>query len=343
MDRLNRYRNALKHAGAFPGRKAVEDALTTTTSFFENNTPAVFGVAFDAIDMTDVVPQDDTRSRLKAAAAAQAAGDRKEAMAQPDEAFAELFYPYAGLPFGHAEAYGFAPTCGDMRLATGAPAVVVAAASLHRFRRCAVPRPVPRVTGRDLFIPNTERYSGQCGPNSCSSKLQCNRGARAQAYRLLQRRYPGRQTGRSRPRRRGQAIAQVLTPIFDPQFSGSSFGFRPGRSAHQAVRAARRCIADGLEWVVDIDLDRFFDRVQFDVLMARVARKVEDRRVDDTIVTDEPRECPCPAEPPSGTPRGRVRRAPWHTRRWRQPARWLAIRATGPGAAVGDLGGQGCQ
>ena len=76
-----------------------------------------------------------------------------------------------------------------------------------------------------------------------------------------------------------QAIAQVLTPIFDPVFSGSSFGFRPGRSAHQAVRVARRCIQDGLVWVVDIDLDRFFDRVQFDVLMARVARKVDDRKV----------------------------------------------------------------
>ncbi|MCA1821184.1 MAG: group II intron reverse transcriptase/maturase [Pseudonocardia sp.] len=76
-----------------------------------------------------------------------------------------------------------------------------------------------------------------------------------------------------------QAIAQVLTPIFDPLFSGSSFGFRPGRSAHQAVRVARRCIQDGLEWVVDIDLDRFFDRVQFDVLMARVARKVSDRKI----------------------------------------------------------------
>ncbi|HKS50296.1 MAG TPA: reverse transcriptase domain-containing protein [Pseudonocardiaceae bacterium] len=76
-----------------------------------------------------------------------------------------------------------------------------------------------------------------------------------------------------------QAIAQVLTPIFDPCFSGSSFGFRPGRSAHQAVRAARRCVQDGLEWVVDIDLDRFFDRVQFDVLMARVARKVDDRKI----------------------------------------------------------------
>ena len=76
-----------------------------------------------------------------------------------------------------------------------------------------------------------------------------------------------------------QAIAQVLTPIFDPFFSGSSFGFRPGRSVHQAVKVARRCIQDGLEWVADIDLDRFFDRVQFDVLMARVARKVDDRKV----------------------------------------------------------------
>jgi RNA-directed DNA polymerase len=69
-----------------------------------------------------------------------------------------------------------------------------------------------------------------------------------------------------------QAIAQVLTPIFDPGFSGSSFGFRPGRSAHQAVRAARRCIGDGLVWVADIDLDRFSGRVQFDVLMSGRSR-----------------------------------------------------------------------
>jgi RNA-directed DNA polymerase len=76
-----------------------------------------------------------------------------------------------------------------------------------------------------------------------------------------------------------QAVAQVLVPVFDPGFSGSSFGFRPGRSAHQAVRVARRAIEDGNRWVVDLDLDRFFDRVQHDVLMARVARKVTDRRV----------------------------------------------------------------
>lgn len=76
-----------------------------------------------------------------------------------------------------------------------------------------------------------------------------------------------------------QAIAQVLTPVFDPHFCGSSFGFRPGRSAHQAVRVARRAIEDGYRWVVDVDLERFFDLVQFDVLMARVARKVTDRKV----------------------------------------------------------------
>ncbi|WP_326635403.1 group II intron reverse transcriptase/maturase [Streptosporangium sp. NBC_01755] len=76
-----------------------------------------------------------------------------------------------------------------------------------------------------------------------------------------------------------QAIAQVLTPIFDPHFSGASFGFRPGKSAHQAVRVARRAVEDGHRWVVDVDLDRFFDRVDFDILMARVARKVSDRRM----------------------------------------------------------------
>jgi group II intron reverse transcriptase/maturase len=76
-----------------------------------------------------------------------------------------------------------------------------------------------------------------------------------------------------------QALAQVLVPVFDPEFSGSSFGFRPGRSAHQAVRVARRAVEDGNRWVVDLDLDRFFDRVQHDVLLARVARKVDDRRV----------------------------------------------------------------
>jgi len=76
-----------------------------------------------------------------------------------------------------------------------------------------------------------------------------------------------------------QAVAQVLTPIFDPTFSQHSYGFRPGRSAHQAVLAARLHIAAGHRWVVDVDLEKFFDRVNHDVLMARVKRRVKDRRV----------------------------------------------------------------
>lgn len=76
-----------------------------------------------------------------------------------------------------------------------------------------------------------------------------------------------------------QAVLQVLSPLFDPWFSVRSFGFRPGRSAHQAVEAARQSIADGAAWVVDLDLDAFFDRVGHDALMARVARRVSDTRV----------------------------------------------------------------
>ena len=76
-----------------------------------------------------------------------------------------------------------------------------------------------------------------------------------------------------------QALSQVLSPVFEPSFSDRSFGFRPGRSAHQAVAAARRAIEAGETWVVDVDLDRFFDRVSHDALLARVARRVGDRRV----------------------------------------------------------------
>ena len=76
-----------------------------------------------------------------------------------------------------------------------------------------------------------------------------------------------------------QAIAQVLTPIFDPTFSEYSYGFRPTRSAHQAVRQARGYVAEGYEWAVAVDLDKFFDRVNHDKLMARVARRVHDRRL----------------------------------------------------------------
>jgi len=77
----------------------------------------------------------------------------------------------------------------------------------------------------------------------------------------------------------GQAIHQVLEPMFDPQFSESSYGFRRGRNAHMFVEKARRYVEEGRRWVVDIDLEKFFDRVNHDILMARVARKVKDKRL----------------------------------------------------------------
>ena len=76
-----------------------------------------------------------------------------------------------------------------------------------------------------------------------------------------------------------QAILQVLTPIFDPHFSNSSFGFRPGRSTHDAVRCARQYVEEGYSYVVDFDLEKFFDSVNQDMLMARVARRVKDKRL----------------------------------------------------------------
>jgi group II intron reverse transcriptase/maturase len=76
-----------------------------------------------------------------------------------------------------------------------------------------------------------------------------------------------------------QAVYQELGPLFEPGFSANSYGFRPGKSTHQAIGAARNMVADGLRWVVDIDLASFFDRVNHDILMSRVARKVKDKRV----------------------------------------------------------------
>jgi RNA-directed DNA polymerase len=74
-----------------------------------------------------------------------------------------------------------------------------------------------------------------------------------------------------------QAILQALTPVFDPHFSEASYGFRPGRSAHQAVAKAQSYVEEGKRWVVDLDIERFFDNVCHDALMARVARKTGDK------------------------------------------------------------------
>lgn len=76
-----------------------------------------------------------------------------------------------------------------------------------------------------------------------------------------------------------QALLQILQPKFDPEFSEHSYGFRPWRNAHQAVKAAREYIAQGRRCVVDMDLEKFFDRVNHDILMSRLARKIKDERV----------------------------------------------------------------
>ena len=76
-----------------------------------------------------------------------------------------------------------------------------------------------------------------------------------------------------------QAILQVMSPIFDRDFSAHSYGFRPGRSAHQAIEQARRYMEAGNRWVVDLDLEKFFDQVNHDLLMNRVARKIKDKRL----------------------------------------------------------------
>ncbi len=74
-----------------------------------------------------------------------------------------------------------------------------------------------------------------------------------------------------------QAIAQVLSKIYDPMFSEHSYGFRPNRSAHDAVRKAQGYIKEGYRWVVDIDLEKFFDQVNHDRLMSTLAKRIQDK------------------------------------------------------------------
>jgi RNA-directed DNA polymerase len=76
-----------------------------------------------------------------------------------------------------------------------------------------------------------------------------------------------------------QALYQALQGWYDPTFSDPSFGFRPGRGAHDAIERAREHVAAGNRWVVDMDLEKFFDRVNHDILMSRLARRIEDKRI----------------------------------------------------------------
>lgn len=76
-----------------------------------------------------------------------------------------------------------------------------------------------------------------------------------------------------------QALHQVLSPIFEAEFSPSSYGFRPGKNAHQAVKAAKQYVAEGRRVVVDMDLEKFFDRVNHDLLMEKLSKRIDDSRV----------------------------------------------------------------
>jgi RNA-directed DNA polymerase len=76
-----------------------------------------------------------------------------------------------------------------------------------------------------------------------------------------------------------QAIHQILGPIFEPTFSETSYGFRPGRSAQQAVQRAKEYQSEGKRWVVDMDLAKFFDEVNHDILMSKMAKKVKDKKL----------------------------------------------------------------
>jgi group II intron reverse transcriptase/maturase len=104
-----------------------------------------------------------------------------------------------------------------------------------------------------------------------------------------------------------QAISQVLIPMFDPEFSENSYGFRPGRSAHGAVLAAREHQQLGKRWVVDMDLKQFFDEVDHDILMSRLGRKVKDKRLKRLLnaFLKAGVHCGDKIEPtPKGTPQG---------------------------------------
>jgi retron-type reverse transcriptase len=76
-----------------------------------------------------------------------------------------------------------------------------------------------------------------------------------------------------------QAVRRVLEPLYEPSFHRSSHGFRPDRSCHTAIAEAKRHVEDGYEWVVDLDLEKFFDRVHHQRLMARLAKRVQDPRL----------------------------------------------------------------
>lgn len=130
--RLSDVRNVLKHTGTLPAASAIEDARAGAASFFEENTPLVFAMHYDSIDMADVVPQERTRERLRAAAAAESAGDRTQAMGELAQAFRELFSEQVGAGFTTGR-YGFGTTIrNDPMFASSIGGIFQAIASLAK-------------------------------------------------------------------------------------------------------------------------------------------------------------------------------------------------------------------
>jgi RNA-directed DNA polymerase len=152
------------------------------------------------------------------------------------------------------------------------------AAALHRVERNKGSAGIDEMTAEDLR-PYLHEHWPRIKEELVSGRYE------PQAVRTLEIRKPGGKGMRKLgiptvvDRLIQQALHQVMSPIFDPFFSDHSYGFRPGRNAHQAVQQAREYVASGRRWVVDMDLEKFFDRVNHDILMSRVARRVGDRRV----------------------------------------------------------------
>jgi RNA-directed DNA polymerase len=151
---------------------------------------------------------------------------------------------------------------------------------VRAYRRVLANKGAPGVDG--MTVGQLKSYLKRCWPKIRQVLLEGN-------YRPLpvRRKEIPKPTGGIRPlgipavldRLIQQAIAQVLQPIWDPTFSDKSFGFRPGRSAHDALACAKTYVQDGYRYIVDMDLEKFFDQVNHDKLMSRLATRVYDKRV----------------------------------------------------------------
>jgi RNA-directed DNA polymerase len=151
----------------------------------------------------------------------------------------------------------------------------------------------------EVALSSVERNAGAPGPDGMKSgELREHLAKHGEGIKakLLQGRFkPGAARRKEIPKPNGgtrplsipnvldrfvqQLLLQVMQPLFEPHFSEASYGFRPGRSAHGAIEAAQRHAREGRDWVVDMDITQFFDRVNHDILMTQVSRVVKDKRV----------------------------------------------------------------